>query len=201
MSAFKQPSRYNYFINCFKENQDKIELECGEQSDEAYIKSITRKCQQCNVPVERTKYCNHMVCPYCKCEFCWICKEIWHPKQKTNDFDCPNRREEIKKLMDKQSHCSIDFSDPNDFTFYPQPMTIEKRLQITRYKKYLKQYKEEKDNYNQLELAIRSDDADKLSCKKKVIEKIFSTEFEPDKSKLISLIFTNNLLFAQLVFM
>ena len=103
--------------------------------------------------------------------------------------------------MDKQSHCSIDFSDPNDFTFYPQPMTIEKRLQITRYKKYLKQYKEEKDNYNQLELAIRSDDADKLSCKKKVIEKIFSTEFEPDKSKLISLIFTNNLLFAQLVFM
>lgn len=46
MSAFKQPSRYNYFKNCFKENQDKIELECGEQSDEAYVKSITRKCPQ-----------------------------------------------------------------------------------------------------------------------------------------------------------
>ena len=123
MAAFEEPSRYNYFINCFKENQDKIELEYGEQSDEAYIKSIARKCPQCNIPIERTKDCNHMVCPYCRCEFCCICGEIWQPKHKMNY--CPVQSEEIKKLMDKKSHCGIDFSDPNNFTFYHQPMTIE----------------------------------------------------------------------------
>eukprot|EP00546_Thalassionema_frauenfeldii_P009930 CAMPEP_0178920662 /NCGR_PEP_ID=MMETSP0786-20121207/15126_1 /TAXON_ID=186022 /ORGANISM="Thalassionema frauenfeldii, Strain CCMP 1798" /LENGTH=669 /DNA_ID=CAMNT_0020594747 /DNA_START=1500 /DNA_END=3509 /DNA_ORIENTATION=+ len=38
-----------------------------------WIKSNTKACPGCNVPIEKNHGCNHMQCSQCGFDFCWIC--------------------------------------------------------------------------------------------------------------------------------
>ncbi|XP_071094097.1 uncharacterized protein [Haliotis cracherodii] len=35
----------------------------------------TKKCPNCQTPIEKTEGCNHMHCKACDCSFCWLCRE------------------------------------------------------------------------------------------------------------------------------
>lgn len=80
-------------ISCKKleEWKQKVEEEVGTVEDSGsndkssdlaqklWIKTNTRPCPKCNVPIEKDDGCNHMTCtnPACRHEFCWICRKDW----------------------------------------------------------------------------------------------------------------------------
>ncbi|XP_073690766.1 E3 ubiquitin-protein ligase parkin-like [Garra rufa] len=51
-----------------------------EQASQETIAEITRPCPRCQVPVEKSGGCMHMVCPrpQCKFEWCWLCCVEWN---------------------------------------------------------------------------------------------------------------------------
>lgn len=42
-----------------------------------WIEEHTKKCPNCNEPIEKNGGCNHMTCKSCSYDFCWICSEKW----------------------------------------------------------------------------------------------------------------------------
>ncbi|EDR29417.1 ankyrin repeat and ibr domain containing protein, putative [Entamoeba dispar SAW760] len=67
------------------------------------IESISKPCFHCGLMTERTKGCNHMTCPRCHGEWCWMCRGDWKTHgTKTGGFYKCNLYEtsEAKKLDD-----------------------------------------------------------------------------------------------------
>lgn len=63
-------------ISCEKAKQmQKAGLSDNEKKDIEYIEKISKKCPNpgCNWPIEKNGGCDHMTCPKCHWEFCWIC--------------------------------------------------------------------------------------------------------------------------------
>lgn len=55
---------------------------CSNFNDVAqnlWMKVNTRPCPKCNAPIQKDEGCNHITCrnPYCKHQFCWICRADW----------------------------------------------------------------------------------------------------------------------------
>lgn len=44
-----------------------------ERAANTHIAQFTRKCPKCKQPIEKNGGCNHMTCPTCKTDFCWLC--------------------------------------------------------------------------------------------------------------------------------
>ena len=38
---------------------------------------LVANCIKCEAPITKNGHCNHMVCPRCEAEFCWVCREKW----------------------------------------------------------------------------------------------------------------------------
>ena len=41
-----------------------------------YILNCSKRCPQCDFPIQKTDGCNKMVCESCKTKFCWQCSAI-----------------------------------------------------------------------------------------------------------------------------
>ena len=51
---------------------------CRNESETAnWILANTKPCPKCSSRIEKNQGCNHMSCPQCKFEFCWICLADW----------------------------------------------------------------------------------------------------------------------------
>ncbi|BFZ10733.1 hypothetical protein BsWGS_13772 [Bradybaena similaris] len=51
---------------------------CEDDSETAnYISAHTKDCPKCHVCIEKNGGCNHMQCPECKHDFCWMCLGEW----------------------------------------------------------------------------------------------------------------------------
>ena len=48
-----------------------------------WVLNHTRPCPACKAPIEKNKGCNHMICPGCKHEFCWLCLSSWEKHSST----------------------------------------------------------------------------------------------------------------------
>ena len=55
-----------------------------------WVLNHTRPCPACKAPIEKNKGCNHMICPGCKHEFCWLCLGSWekHSSSTGGFFRC-----------------------------------------------------------------------------------------------------------------
>jgi len=52
---------------------------CRNESETAnWILANTKPCPKCSSRIEKNQGCNHMSCPQCKFEFCWICLVDWN---------------------------------------------------------------------------------------------------------------------------
>lgn len=54
-------------------------LSCEANLDKIYMQRYGSKrnvsfCPMCKTAIERNKGCNHMICGFCRYEFCWICQ-------------------------------------------------------------------------------------------------------------------------------
>ena len=49
------------------------------------------KCPKCAFGTEKIEGCNHMTCPKCRYEYCWICKSKYRSShfEEWNLFGCP----------------------------------------------------------------------------------------------------------------
>jgi IBR domain, a half RING-finger domain len=58
-----------------------------EQTNE-WMKSNTRPCPSCSVPISKVSGCNHMKCSHCGAQFCWACMRL---RTSCRAYRCNNR--------------------------------------------------------------------------------------------------------------
>ena len=66
----------------------KIEKE--EMENHAWIQENTVSCPSCFLRVEKSKGCNHIECPVCKCHFCFLCGDRINAAIPINHYIIPN---------------------------------------------------------------------------------------------------------------
>ena len=58
-----------------------------KDDEEDYLLLTAKPCYHCGLLCERTHGCNHMTCPKCKGEWCWMCRGDWKTHgEKTGGF-------------------------------------------------------------------------------------------------------------------
>ncbi|XP_078375582.1 E3 ubiquitin-protein ligase parkin-like [Oculina patagonica] len=67
-----RPSRYQ--VNAENARRARWEAEAKQ-----VIERISKRCPGCRTNTEKSGGCNHMTCPRCKFEWCWICLIAWNP--------------------------------------------------------------------------------------------------------------------------
>eukprot|EP01100_Stratorugosa_tubuloviscum_P011608 TRINITY_DN51_c2_g1_i2.p1 TRINITY_DN51_c2_g1~~TRINITY_DN51_c2_g1_i2.p1 ORF type:complete len:431 (-),score=160.18 TRINITY_DN51_c2_g1_i2:131-1423(-) len=71
--CFRCGDQWHPKVSCEKYKQWKIENgEIDEKFDDWAGKN-TKKCPNCNAPIQKNAGCNHMNCRNCNFEFCWVC--------------------------------------------------------------------------------------------------------------------------------
>ena len=83
-------------------------LKQEEENEEKIFKKneIFKKCPHCNMPTQKNGGCNHMKCPKCNGEWCWLCEtKIVNPDK----LDVP-KHYKIGQCRDKQFDHSFDDS-------------------------------------------------------------------------------------------
>ncbi|KAK3787917.1 hypothetical protein RRG08_008051 [Elysia crispata] len=66
---------------------------CEDDSETAnYISAHTKDCPRCHVCIEKNGGCNHMQCPSCKCDFCWMCLGDWN-NHGSEYYECSRYKE------------------------------------------------------------------------------------------------------------
>ncbi|CRG99889.1 IBR domain protein, putative [Plasmodium relictum] len=70
------------------------DLEKKDDNNIKWINIHTKKCPNCNEPIEKTSGCMHMRC-ICGYDFCWLCLEKWK-NHKGGFYKCNKYLEEIK---------------------------------------------------------------------------------------------------------
>lgn len=80
------PSNHEFCYGCQYENHLPcpcwiVKLwvrKCQDDSETAnWLQANTHSCPRCDSQIEKNGGCNHMTCPTCKYEFCWICLKEW----------------------------------------------------------------------------------------------------------------------------
>lgn len=215
IDAIKNLSFYEYNMHKIRQSQN-VRAYSGiqvTQSDEEYIRMISKNCPKCNSLISRDKGCNEMTCSVCHFHFCWICQHPWNEEShKNNYYMCPNQKLfDNENVKNTKSKCGIDFNNLNDTKFYPQPMTMEKRTDFIRYTNLNSKFKENEEKYNNLfkdmmdnhndvdleKIPIEKAPFEKL-CKRKRIEKVYLKNENPQVNAMRII---NTALFAQSVIM
>ena len=94
--------------------------------------NLIKKCPKCSIITEKIIGCNHITCPKCNYQWCWLCNGEYDPehylkgKCKGFQFFRPQNEEEIKKALlhkieldESQKQNDIDYNELNR-SFYNQ---------------------------------------------------------------------------------
>ena len=90
-------------ISC-EEFMEWNDLMTNDSENMKFVNTISKPCFHCGLYTERTDGCNHMTCPRCKGEWCWMCRGDWKTHgDRTGGFYKCNLYEtsEAKKLDEK----------------------------------------------------------------------------------------------------
>lgn len=60
----------------------------------------SKPCPNCKSPIQKNEGCNHMKCPKCKYDYCWVCLEGWKKHVSSGYFRC-NRFEAVQRAETK----------------------------------------------------------------------------------------------------
>jgi len=88
-----------------KVDNENGESDFNELAQKIWLKTNTRPCPKCQVPIEKNDGCNHMVCHSCHHEFCWICRQDWklHSTDTGGFFRCNIWKEDDPdRILDKE---------------------------------------------------------------------------------------------------
>lgn len=70
-------------------------------SNEDFIRAITKSCPNCHVLIEKDRNCNHMTCTRCGHQFCWLCKGSWDLH--ISSYECPRFAKEDNMTTDAKN--------------------------------------------------------------------------------------------------
>ena len=91
-------------VNCeqFMEWND---LMTNDSENMKFINTISKPCFHCGLYTERTDGCNHMTCPRCKGEWCWMCRGDWktHGDRTGGFYKCNLYDTSEAKKMDEKA--------------------------------------------------------------------------------------------------
>lgn len=204
MSAILDVSRYEFYMNEFKEaiNAGAIEMISNtKKDDDEFIETISKKCPQCKTPIERTMGCNHMTCPICHYEFCYVCGEAWGGH--SDYFVCSLYQ--MKHSFEDSSFDNYNYPD-----FDLPPMSAETKVDYIRWNNLYAQHNFHFQKYTNLLKELSSKENQKPAPGKKNLtfsrlctrNKIASVLLRDTERKLVkkkTLTIMNTLLFAQSV--
>lgn len=60
-------------LSCEEEQERLAQIKKNDEASEERIKKEAKRCPKCDVPGEKISGCDHMKCPSCQYEYCWIC--------------------------------------------------------------------------------------------------------------------------------
>eukprot|EP00667_Euglena_gracilis_P005970 EG_transcript_6019 len=118
--------------------------EKGEGDNSKWIFANTKACPSCQSPIQKNDGCNHMTCPKCKGEFCWICLGEW-AKHGTSWYKC-NYYDSTKLDSDEKERGAVR-QELERYVFY-----------YTRYHEHLRSRE-----FNQTDLQMAEAKAEQIS--------------------------------------
>lgn len=73
---------------------------CNDDSETAnWLHANTHACPKCFASIEKNGGCNHMTCPTCNYEFCWICLKEW-AIHGTDYYKCSKFEQDVKDAIE-----------------------------------------------------------------------------------------------------
>ena len=84
--SFLQKNEKNDFVKCQKGHKFCFEclrpwhkgVSCENIMEKEFLKwkknKVIKKCPRCKVYTEKNEGCNHMTCPHCQFQWCWLCE-------------------------------------------------------------------------------------------------------------------------------
>lgn len=73
---------------------------CNDDSETAnWLDANTHACPKCFASIEKNGGCNHMTCPTCNYEFCWICLKEWEIHG-TDYYKCSKFEQDVKDAIE-----------------------------------------------------------------------------------------------------
>jgi len=77
--CFDCNEKWHANLTCTEYLKELKKLKKIDQRTENAKKKAGRKCPGCSIVIQRKEGCNHVICTYCKYEFCWICMKEFRP--------------------------------------------------------------------------------------------------------------------------
>eukprot|EP00127_Corallochytrium_limacisporum_P005821 Clim_evm2s212 gene=Clim_evmTU2s212 len=65
----------------------KLQEARGEMASHTWMEENTKRCPECNVPIDKFDGCNKMTCYRCHCYFCWLCASVLDKGQPYKHFN------------------------------------------------------------------------------------------------------------------
>ncbi|KAL7721354.1 RBR-type E3 ubiquitin transferase [Entamoeba marina] len=97
-----------------------------KDDENSYLLLTAKACYHCGLLCERTTGCNHMTCPKCKGQWCWMCRGDWatHGGTKGNELD--DKAKNQKQFYEKYNHYFDRWMNHNSL----HRMTREKKTEL-----------------------------------------------------------------------
>jgi len=64
-------------LNGLTVSEERAQRASWEQRSHAVIEETTRACPGCRTKTEKSGGCQHMTCPRCRMDWCWMCRKPW----------------------------------------------------------------------------------------------------------------------------
>ncbi|KAK0049838.1 protein ariadne-2 [Biomphalaria pfeifferi] len=102
---------------------------CEDDSETAnYISAHTKDCPKCHVCIEKNGGCNHMQCPECKYDFCWMCLGDWK-SHGSEYYEC-SRYKENPNIANESVHVQAREALKKYLFYYERWENHAKSLQL-----------------------------------------------------------------------
>ncbi|ELP86185.1 protein ariadne-1, putative [Entamoeba invadens IP1] len=140
---------HEFCFGCGRERHEpatcaEVEKWEGQYQEEAEsqraINAISKPCFHCGLMTERTKGCNHMTCPKCHGEWCWMCRGDWknHGPKTGGFYRCTLYEKSEAKKLDEEAEKTK--SDAERYEYYYEHF-LNNKIEIGRFEEVVQHKK------------------------------------------------------------